>query len=427
MLARMWTRQNKPAPRVNLHGATAPLLTLLVMAALGCEALQTFYDAADLQAWRRHVIDDSSRGADGVRLADANGDGLLDIATPWEEDGLVRVYLNPGPSFSKLPWPAVTVGHVGSPEDAVLADVDGDGVMDVVSCCEGDTKSVFVHGAPADQQWYLIPAAWQAQAIPAAAGAQQWMYCLPMQIDGRNGIDLVVAAKGDGAQIGWLQAPADARNLVGWQWHQMYDAGWIMSLCPEDVDDDGDLDIVASDRKGLTRGCLWLENPGPGPAQSAPWPAHRIGPTDKEVMFLVVTDLDQDGLRDVLAATRSHELLYLRRQTADPPSWQTITIALPPQTGTAKAVAVGDVNLDGRPDIVVTCEQAEGKSGVFWMSYRRSATDPLWQAHEISGPAGSKFDLAQLLDVDGDGDADVITCEERANLGLIWYENPTKP
>jgi len=128
-------------------------------------------------------------------------------------------------------------------------------------------------------------------------------------------------------------------------------------------------------------------------------------------MFLVVTDLDQDGLRDVLAATRSHELLYLRRQRADPPSWQTITIALPPQTGTGKAVAVGDVNLDGRPDIVVTCE----------------ATDPLWQAHEISGPAGSKFDLAQLLDVDGDGDADVVTCEERANLGLIWYENPTKP
>jgi hypothetical protein len=25
-----------------------------------------------------------------------------------------------------------------------------------------------------------------------------------------------------------------------------------------------------------------------------------------------------------------------------------------------------------------------------------------------------------------DGDLDVLTCEERANLGVIWYENPTR-
>jgi hypothetical protein len=31
---------------------------------------------------------------------------------------------------------------------------------------------------------------------------------------------------------------------------------------------DGDEDLVASDRKGPARGCFWLENPGPGPAQT---------------------------------------------------------------------------------------------------------------------------------------------------------------
>jgi hypothetical protein len=30
----------------------------------------------------------------------------------------------------------------------------------------------------------------------------------------------------------------------------------------------------------------------------------------------------------------------------------------------------------------------------------------------------------QLLALDGDGDLDVITCEERDQLGVIWYENP---
>jgi len=43
----------------------------------------------------------------------------------------------------------------------------------------------------------------------------------------------------------------------------------------------------------------------------------------------------------------------------------------------------------------------------------------------VSGPEGVKYDLVALVDLDGDGDLDVITTEETANLGVIWYENPT--
>ena len=45
---------------------------------------------------------------------------------------------------------------------------------------------------------------------------------------------------------------------------------------------------------------------------------------------------------------------------------------------------------------------------------------------EISGGAGIKFDLVELVDLDGDEDLDVLTCEESANLGVIWYENPLR-
>ncbi len=31
--------------------------------------------------WALHVIDDTSRGANGAKLADVNGDGLMDITT----------------------------------------------------------------------------------------------------------------------------------------------------------------------------------------------------------------------------------------------------------------------------------------------------------------------------------------------------------
>ena len=84
-----------------------------------------------------HTIDDSSYGADGMRLADVNADGNPDLVVPWEEGGLVRVYLHPGKENVKNHWPMVTVGRVASPEDAVLVDLDQDGAMDVVSIFEG--------------------------------------------------------------------------------------------------------------------------------------------------------------------------------------------------------------------------------------------------------------------------------------------------
>jgi hypothetical protein len=63
---------------------------------------------------------------------------------------------------------------------------------------------------------------------------------------------------------------------------------------------------------------------------------------------------------------------------------------------------------------------------LIWLSYKKSVEDVDWIAHDISGPRGVKFDLLQLLDVDRDGDLDVICCEERHNLGVFWYENPSK-
>ena len=123
--------------------------------------------SADETAWKRQVIDDSSRGADGIRLADVNGDGLPDIATGWEEGGTVRVYINPGPAKAGDKWPAVTVGRVGDVEDAVFADLDGDGAMDVVSCCEGKTKTMFIHWAPRERDRYRDEQAWQTEPLPA--------------------------------------------------------------------------------------------------------------------------------------------------------------------------------------------------------------------------------------------------------------------
>jgi hypothetical protein len=376
--------------------------------------------------WARHVIDDSSTGADGVRTTDVNGDGLLDITTGWEEGGLARVYLHPGYPSAGNPWPSVTVGSAPDSEDAVFADLDGDGAIDVVSSCEGVTRKILVQWAPAVPEDYLKPAVWQSVSLPAADGVTQWMYSMPLEIDGKNGIDLVCGGKNTNGQIAWFEAPADPRCLADWVRHPISAAGWIMSLIAADMDGDGDQDIVTSDRYGGLRGCRWLENPGPVPAQAGSWPNHFMGAVGREAMFMDLADLDQDGLTDAVAAVQDMEaVVWMRRLDATGLSWQEWVIPYPANMHWPKAAAVADINRDSRPDLVLTCSSATPpRSGAVWMSYTTTPFDPVWEPHEISGEAGAKFDRVEIFDFDGDGDLDVGTTEELSGLVVIWYENP---
>jgi len=375
--------------------------------------------------WKLHVIDNTSAGADGVKLCDVNGDGLHDIATGWEEGGVTRIYRHPGYDQVQHPWPGVTVGPTTHVEDAFWVDLNGDGATDVVSCCEGNNQQIWVHWAPRDLNNYWSAAHWQTANLPAAVEKMQWMFGAATQLDHQNGLDLIVAGKGPGAEIGWLAAPENTRELAAFQWFSISPVGWVMSLQMTDMDADGDPDILVSDRKGRLRGVRWLENPGVGTVQQQPWPNHFIGAQDCEVMFLTRADFNRDGLEDILVTAKPRRLRVLLRQDASGKVWQESEIQLPANTGTAKAVAVGDVNLDGHLDWVCTCEETDsGKSGVFWLE-QRANDEP--EFHDISGPRGMKFDRLELIDLDGDGDCDVLTCEERTNevgLGVIWYENP---
>ncbi|MCC2667760.1 MAG: repeat domain in Vibrio, Colwellia, Bradyrhizobium and Shewanella, partial [Armatimonadetes bacterium] len=243
-----------------------------------------------------------------MRLADANGDGLPDIVTGWEQGGVVRVYLHPGPAKSQELWPAVTAGQAPGVEDAVLVDLDRDGAVDVVSCAEQGSERMAVHWAPKEPSRYLDEAAWKTEPLPASEG-RLWMFCEPAQVDGKHGVDLIAGGKGKGAAIGWWEAPADPRDLKAWRWHPLRPVGWIMSLVSEDMDGDGDADLLFSDRKGAAAGCFWLEHPGTERAAEA-WAEHPIGVQGQEVMFLRTTDLDRDRLRDVVAAVKPRELHY---------------------------------------------------------------------------------------------------------------------
>ena len=394
----------------------------------------------DNAAWARHVIDGAIGGADGARFEDVNNDGLLDIAVGWEQSGISRAYLNPGPSGVKEVWPAVTVGVTPDVEDAVFADVDGDGAIDVISATEGGNRQLMVNFAPTDPADYTNSAMWTTVAFPTLstpnAPSQPWMYSLVMDVNQDGNLDIVSGGKVD-AKVGWFEAPEiNKRDLSKWQYHEMGNVGWTMSLIESDMDGDGDSDIVLTDRHtdfGL-QGARWLENPGSDGDQNSLWTNHFIGTQYEQTMSMTLADMDGDlDLDIVYPIANDQRVLWIERLDSTGDSWTEHVINGPANVGSGKAIEVADINNDGQLDLILSFANARnGKSGVVWLEYSSSVFDSDWVRHEISGPDGVKFDLVTMLDLDYDGDLDLVTTEEKGSdeiseLGVIWYENPLGP
>jgi hypothetical protein len=154
-------------------------------------------------------------------------------------------------------------------------------------------------------------------------------------------------------------------------------------------------------------------------------------------MHNTIGDLDEDGLEDIIVASKDGPILFHRRVSQSPLRWETYPIEIPPGAGGGKAVQVADIDLDGQLDMAVGCENAiDGKIGPFWLSYKQNPTEIHWIPTSISGPDGFINNLIQIADLDDDGDLDVVTVEEKGpylakgykgkELGVIWYEDPER-
>lgn len=399
-------------------------LLLLLFAACGFDAVSETVESIETP-WQRCAIFDGLNGADGSDEADVDGDGDLDIVSPYEEAARVVVALNPGLPAPCAPWPVVILdGGIGLAEDAKFRDVDGDGRLDVVAASE--SRKLIVYFAPPRDQ-IATAAAWTPVAIAAASGVSRWIQLDTADFDGDKLLDIAAGGRlYPDQQIAWFSSTTP-RDGASWVKHPVDLCGHTMSLVAMDVDRDGDPDLVTSDMtytgpstaKDPTRvGSRWLENTGAGAA----WASHTINrPVQKgDPKFLHATPWRViDGSSDNI---RIPGFLTIRT-SRDWLTWTALSVTLPADLGQYQDVEPGDIDRDGIEDLVFTSVAAAGTAG---RSGVMALLGPSFTVSvDISGPVGEKFDTLQLVDIDGDGFLDVVTSEQNApRLGLVWYRNP---
>lgn len=379
-------------------------------------------------------IDPRSEDSAGPHFAvagDIDGDGLIDVATAWNQSKPLQIHFQRRID-GEVVFESMTLAGdfpITIVSGLAVEDMDGDGHADIVvlikdtgvfARCrsnggvldEEDAPAglIIIYFGPDDASDVTSPFAWKDVELSQSdtAGAAPSDPTKPEEggytsmtladIDGQNGQDIIVAwnandCEGGGNRVEFYTNPGPdtARQSNAWAPFMVdFDAPAVNSVAAFDVDRDGDQDIVATYPNARGSGIRWLRNPridipDAFHLSDGTWQRGSIGEVSTGSDILVPGDIDQDGITDVVVrSTAGKVILWFKgpdNPTTDPLRnipWQVYTIA-EFKDRTPEALALGDIDADGQLEVIVSAQGA-----ILWFNvFEGSTVFDQWQENML--------------------------------------------
>ena len=342
----------------------------------------------------------SADGAADVHIADMDGDGDLDIVSAGADDDTVAWYENDGAAD-----PTFTAADIFTSADGAtgleIADMDGDGDLDILSASGADDKIIWYENNGATNP------TWSAATIATSADNVQDVTAADM--DGDGDLDIVSASQNDDT-IAWYEN--DGAADPSWSAENIAtSADSAQDVHVADLDGDGDLDIVSASFADDT--IAWYENNG---AANPTWTASNIATSADGAYDVHIADMDGDGDLDIISASSGDDTIaWYENDGAADPTFTAANIAT--SADFAHDVYVADVDGDGDLDIV---SASFNDDTIAWYE-NDGAANPTWTASNIATNADGAYDV-HVGDLDGDGDLDIVSASFNDDT-IAWYEN----
>ena len=368
----------------------------------------------------------TSGGPIASAIGDLNGDGKPDFVIAASA-GHVGVFQNIGGigslgagSFAAevdLPLPS---GGGGTFNGVTLADVDGDGKLDILVC--NSTHGWVVIYRNISTGGTLTTNSFAAPVVLITGADPRHVRVADLDGDGRP--DVICANSGSGT-ISIFQNIGVAGTLTTNSFAPRVDLACVnqsQDVAVADFDGDGKPDLAVVNF-GATQLSLFRNVSTIGVIATNSFAARVDLPAMTQSQTIMAVDVDGDGKLDLVTGANG-DAISIYRNTATPGVLTTNSFAAAVNFATpgwAHTVGAGDINGDGKPDIGVVGQTINFMSIFQNVSQRGSITNTSL-ASRVDYAAGSNAWGLSVGDLDGDGRPDVIFCNYSGNAISI-YQN----